>query len=339
MPNTLNPPPPPPPPPFQFIEPEWETYRDPTEHAFSMDVPKGWLVQGGVYRFGYIDVRSMIDLRSPDGKIVVRINDASVPAYQMPSPYTPPPGQPYVKPGLFQMIVSPYVEGKRFAEMYAPRRFGPVCQQVTPLPGNWHITPSQHLDPPGGRSTEGRVVYSCQTAAGPRIAAVYARTTLFQHPGTSFWTVFLISVLETADQADYATAVITHMVASIKKNPQWEAYQNQMTQMAIQALNQQTQQSINQLSAVYHNNARQQFANLAAGQERFRARMDAQDRQHENFCDILVGQANMIDPMSGQAFKVSTGPYNNYYRNGRGDIVNANVSPGIGFHQINPFEK
>src|ERR1035438_7881989 len=35
----------------------WVRYTDSAEGAFSMEVPVGWQVQGGMYRFGYFDVR------------------------------------------------------------------------------------------------------------------------------------------------------------------------------------------------------------------------------------------------------------------------------------------
>jgi hypothetical protein len=35
----------------------WVTYTDSAEGAFSMEVPVGWQVDGGMYRFGYFDVR------------------------------------------------------------------------------------------------------------------------------------------------------------------------------------------------------------------------------------------------------------------------------------------
>jgi hypothetical protein len=43
-------------------------YTDSAEGAFSMDVPVGWQVQGGMYRFGYFDVRWMMAARSLDEK-------------------------------------------------------------------------------------------------------------------------------------------------------------------------------------------------------------------------------------------------------------------------------
>lgn len=59
--------------------PLWVRYTDNAEGAFSMEVPVGWQVEGGMYRFGYLDVRWMMDVRSLDGKVIIRVNDPNVP--------------------------------------------------------------------------------------------------------------------------------------------------------------------------------------------------------------------------------------------------------------------
>jgi len=61
----------------------WVRYTDSAEGAFSIDVPLGWQVLGGMYRMGFLDVRWMIDVRSLDGKVILRINDPNVPPYAL----------------------------------------------------------------------------------------------------------------------------------------------------------------------------------------------------------------------------------------------------------------
>jgi hypothetical protein len=80
----------------------WVRYTDSAEGAFSMEVPVGWQVQGGMYRFGYFDVRWMMDVRSLDGKVILRIQEANVPGYSLPGPGTGPEGTPYSRPSNFK---------------------------------------------------------------------------------------------------------------------------------------------------------------------------------------------------------------------------------------------
>jgi hypothetical protein len=55
-----------------FPDVKWSKYQDPYEHAFTVDVPQGWTVTGGLFRLGYSDCRPMLDLQSPDDNIEIR---------------------------------------------------------------------------------------------------------------------------------------------------------------------------------------------------------------------------------------------------------------------------
>jgi len=117
--------------------PDWVRYTDSAEGAFSMDVPVGWQVQGGMYRFGYFDVRWMMDVRSLDSKIILRIFDVNVPPYTLPGPHTGRDGQPYSRPQQFQMMVSNYQQGQLYAELYAKNRFSSLCKTLRLRQQNW----------------------------------------------------------------------------------------------------------------------------------------------------------------------------------------------------------
>jgi hypothetical protein len=63
-----------------------------SEHAFALDVSKGWAAKAGSFRLGYSDVRFMVDLNSPDGKANVRLGEVSIPPYALPNQYQPREG-------------------------------------------------------------------------------------------------------------------------------------------------------------------------------------------------------------------------------------------------------
>ena len=50
-----------------------------------MQVPKGWTVRGGIYRHGPLGPRVMVDMNSPDGSVNIRIGDASLPPFALPT--------------------------------------------------------------------------------------------------------------------------------------------------------------------------------------------------------------------------------------------------------------
>src|ERR1700685_3498114 len=63
----------------------WVKFTDPLEQAFTLEVPQGWTVKGGMFRLGYSDHRQMVDMTSPDGKINIRVGDLSIPPYFVPN--------------------------------------------------------------------------------------------------------------------------------------------------------------------------------------------------------------------------------------------------------------
>ena len=61
-------------------------FRDPSEGAFTLDVPRGWRVTGGLRRLAPVDVRSSVVASSPDDTMHLRIGDAELPTFSLPTP-------------------------------------------------------------------------------------------------------------------------------------------------------------------------------------------------------------------------------------------------------------
>lgn len=316
--------------------PHWVHYKDLTEGAFTMDVPAGWQVQGGMWRFGYFDARWMMTVRTLDGAMVIRLDDVSVPPYALPGPSTGQAGQPYVKPQQFQMMVADYQAASNYAQLYAKQRFKSVCKSLAPRPGSaWRPQePSYSGVQNVQKSTNAGVSFICDSSQGQRIATVYARTTQFAASyGTGYWVVDpLISILTTKQDEHASYAIAQHMLLSWKKNPEWVAYQNKLTQMGLDQIQANFQQFLQQTQA--------QMAafrsSMNAQVNGFESRMASQATQVNSFDENLVGIQSMTDPMTGESLQVFSGPHSNYYRNGLGQEVNSDISPGPSFHQIGP---
>ncbi len=336
---------------------QWVRYVDPAEHAFAIEAPQGWEVSGGMYRFGYSDVRWMIDARSPDAKVIIRIDDVSVPPYVLPGPNHPYEGQAYNKPQQSQMVVERYRNGRSFANTYANFRFRRICRNPKPQRFDWRprMPPEFHF-PNVAAQTEGSVVYACDTSDGPRFAAVFARTSGFRQ---GYWTADpVISVLTAPQDADMAQAVVQQMLDSFRKNPQWVQYQtrlaNEGDQMAwrdfqnmraqVQASNQAPSSSMNQQVSGFEarmNAQQQQVSGFESGMNAqqqqasgFESRMNAQQQQVSSFGNTLTGVQIAVDPTTGLQSQVWSGPGANYYRDGVGHTVNSNALPDIQYHKI-----
>jgi hypothetical protein len=307
----------------------WVRYTDSAEGAFSMDVPLGWQIQGGMYRFGYFDVRWMMDARSLDGKIILRIDDPNIPPYVLPGPHTGPAGRMAVKPQQYQTMVANYQEALPYAETYARHRFSVVCQSFTPRQTGWTLTlPPAWQSEAGARVTQATVAFDCPTSDGPRIAEVFARNTL--HPASGLWQVDVLSLIAAPDVTPLAQSMIQHMIESWQESPQWKQYQDQMTQMGLDQIRVGFGQFLRQMQA-YH-----QQRETAMNQQvaHFESQQHAQAQQVSGWGETLTGLTNLRDTTTGQQFQVFSGPKSNYYTNGNGVTINSNLSPGAGFHQV-----
>jgi hypothetical protein len=314
---------------------KWISYTDPAEASFSMDVPYGWQIQGGMYRFGYFDVRWMMNIRSLDGKVILRIDDANVPPYAIPGPSTGTVGQTYFRPQQFQMLIEDYHEAQSYAAAYAKHRFSSVCKTLTPRQVDWTPTMPQAWRGHAADSnkvTEATLSYACTTSDGARIVTVFARSTL--HTGSHYanWIVDpLISVITAPDRATLAHSMVEHMIGTWQENPKWTEYQSQMVQQGLNQIRGNFNQFMQQMQA-YH---RTREAAMNQQVARYQSEQNNQAQQVSNWGQTLTGLTKLSDPNTGTQFQAFTGPKSNYYTNGNGVNINSDVSPGPGFHQVN----
>ncbi len=312
----------------------WVSYTDTAEGAFTMDVPAGWQVEGGMWRFGYFDARWMMTVRSLDGSVIIRLSDATVPPYVLPSPNTGSEGQPYVKPQQFQMMVASYRTAADYAMLYAHKRFKSVCKELQPQgTSSWRPTPNPAMldTSTATKVTTASLAFRCPSSSGDRLAVVAAQTT--QYPvsnGPGYWVAGVVSILTTPRDAKTAYAVAQHMMDSWHKNPQWVAYQNKLTQVGLNQIMANFHQFMQEMQAF----DQQRRASMNAQVAGFESRMSAQQAQVSNFGEILTGIEDKTDPLTGESLQIFSGPHSNNYRNGNGVVINSDVSPGPGFHQI-----
>jgi hypothetical protein len=308
----------------------WVSFQDPNEKAFGAEVPQGWTVHGGLFRMGYSDERPMIDITSPDGQTSVRLGDISVPTYAVPTPLHPTEGQIDDLGAQAQLVFASYRTGPQFAVLYARVRFDQTCKSPTADTADVNFSIPDYIPnaSSGTQTSTGRIAYSC--GSGQKIAFDADRTTLT----SAIWSVpTLGSFIAPPAQLALARAVLLHCAQTFKFNPAWLNYQKQMDAYALQ-----------------YQRARQQnrLAQLAQQQQQFEAQMQAmrnqvtafenrqasEQAQFQNFDNVLNGVTPTIDPLTGQSKNVWTGPASNYWTNGVGDVVNANGSPGAGWHQL-----
>jgi hypothetical protein len=307
----------------------WTQYQDPNEHAFTLDVPRGWTVKGGMFRFGYSDARPMVDMRSPDGKIEIQLGDDKVPVYVVPDRLHNREGAIYDLGAQGQLVILKYHTGPEFAALYSQVRFHGECQNPQPdssateftLPDYLAADSSDNSTPK--ESSTGQISYRCDFDGGPHVAFAYVKTANYG----PLWAVpTVVSYLAPPDQVSTAREIVRHCVQSFHISPEWLQYkarldaegleyQRQRQQYRMQALAQQQQQFMAQMQAMRNQ------ANA------FEQHMAQERGQFDQMDDVINGVTQTTDPATGETRKVWTGTQDNYWVNGLGQVVNSHSNP------------
>lgn len=309
----------------------WTTFQDPFEQAFSLEVPQGWKVRGGLFRMGFSDERPMVDLLSPDGRINVRLGDVSIPTYTSPSPNHTREGEPYDLGAQAQLVVARYRTGPEFAVMYSHVRFYQDCHDAAGDAGDLGFTVPDYIpvEGPAPKSSAGAIAYHCGSGANERIAFAYAKTAQM---GALWGVPAMGSFLSPPDKVAVAKAVLLHCAQTFKLIPAWIEKQKQMDAYALQYQRARQQQRMQALAQqVQQFEAKMQA--MRAQVSSFERHQQAQADQVTSFTQALRGVTPTIDPFTGEAKEVWTGQSSSYWENGRGDVVNSvNAPPGNWVH-------
>lgn len=223
--------------------PPMQVWREPNEGAYTMPVPAGWQVHGGLVRPG-LDRRDEVVAASPDGAIQLRIGDISVPNFTLPYaiPGVGAPAEGSVATG--GLVVMRYLPGAAFlTQLYLPQKFGrlpPLQVQELPALALQSYQQQPPAPPMQGRVDAGAVAFDLQTPAGPR-RAWYLAVTRYQEapglPGSAHWWVDeLVGIVCTPGSEAQAHAILAAMKRGLALDPRWVAAELQMRGQITQQL-------------------------------------------------------------------------------------------------------
>jgi hypothetical protein len=310
----------------------WTTFQDPFEKAFTVDVPQGWTAKGGLFRMGYSDERPMVDLTSPDGHINVRLGDLTVPVYTVPVQPHSREGEVVDLGAQAQLVVARYRSGPEFAVLYSHARFYQDCHQASGDAVNVDFAVPNYIpvDAPPTRSSTGEIAYRCGSGSAQRVAFAYARTSA---QGNLWSAPTLGSFISTPDRVAEARSVLLHVAQTFKLSAEWMQQQKQMDALAMQYQHVRRQRCVTeQVQQVRQFEAKMQaIRNQVSSFER---RQAAQASQADGFSQALRGVTPTVDPFTGEAREVWTGTKCTYWTNGSGAVVNTDLAPGGGWHQL-----
>jgi hypothetical protein len=311
----------------------WVKFEDPLEQAFTVEVPKGWTVKGGMFRLGYSDHRVMVDMTSPDGKINVRWGDVSIPIYFLPNQYHHE-GEVYDLGAQARGTVARYRSGQEFAEVYGKARFAKICQgltaQETTLPPPMKVEIPHSPGVTATKASGGQVTYTCGGSQGERMAYVYTQTALFG----GLWQVpSIVSFLAPAGDVTLARNIVENANTTLQMSSAWTQKQNDLDKQALVYQRERQQARMRQLSeqVAQFEMKMQAMQNQVNQFERGQAQRQSQFQAVDN---IIAGVTPTIDPLGNQV-NVMTGPKNAYWVNpATGEKVNSDRSPGPGWQQL-----
>jgi len=323
----------------------WVTYQDPAEKAFTVEVPKGWRVSGGVVRVGYSDRRFMMDLTSWDGEINIRIGDVVIPPFFVPD-RSHREGEIYPLGAQAQPRVARYRSGEQFAALYGRARFARLCDRLTPeqSAGDPPQQPKelfeqkimqvqQQSGAAGFQASTGQATFTCSSALGPRTAVAYAQTHMV---GSAIWVAGTDSYLAPADEIALAQKILAHVENSIQFSSQWSQMDRQLDAEGLQYQRIRQQQRWQIFNAQVAQ-AQQKMQNMQTQLAAFNRGWAREQSQFQAFDNVINGVTPTVDEF-GTERMVDTGPkYNYYYNPGTGEKLNSNTLPGPGWQQLTPI--
>ena len=241
------------------------TYTEPTENAFSVDVPAGWNVSGGVQRQSPTELHTWLALSSPDGGTVMFMGDPEVPSFLVPSQFAPPDTWKATMIGV--SFVAPYETGEEFAANYAPRFASQSCADVKitgtqpePDAAEAALGQFQQFAAAAGANGQppqfdgGAAFFSCDIGGKPYLGEVIAVTSHVAPGGVGErWGVpdeWLLGGRAPAGEAGDADAVLRGLPGTFRINPQWRQGVIQQTRQVMAEIQQNGQRQMATLQGI-----------------------------------------------------------------------------------------
>jgi hypothetical protein len=315
------------------------SFTDPVAGAFTVDVPKGWRVRGGLHRPGLGDRRVWVELVSPQG-IVILNGDPNCPQCFCHYPMTPQDVMVPTAQGCTFLNISP--SAKKLHDYYlkhvAAKGLGTmkvVSQRERPDLAAQEIQLVRAQGIPVAKSMKVSILETRFAAPG-RAGCCYAGC--WHDPSTSLgfmtvWTggilvwltpVGLEAVAEQVVQRMRTSFRVTQKLYEIVQQDEMAITSNGMAANMNQQMWFQGQQAVHnaqmaQGDAIVHNYWQQQHANDAISQSYWNAQ-HTYDKASDNWSDAMLDKQRLYDDSLGKTYE-TPGGHNYYWRDQQTDQV------------------
>lgn len=295
------------------------SWKDPKEGAFTIDVPKGWDIDGGVVR-PYID--AALKIIATNGNEGIQVENPYPPIYTVPnqmlnfagfkegSHYNP-------SGGISQdMIVMSEKNAQNYIETILAKNLNlkidsikPRDDLMTKIPKLSYITQTTAAE--ATLSGDGKIHKVVVIEQGLGVA------------GVSLWTVGLTHYWAPENEIGKLEEIATAMDRSFKIDPTW--VKNEQVQVAKRSqIISQTQSEISDIIS-----------------STFEYRSSTQDKMADKWSDAILGVQDVYDPSTGENYTVpNTSKY--YWTDGLNTVVGTDTHDSPGYYwdwkELTPVE-
>ncbi len=313
-------------------------FTDPTEGAFTVEVPVGWEAQGGVATFNASDVRPWLRLQSRDGRTRVFLGDPQTPSMLVPNQALTfsgsPEGSIYDAGYNQRFLVRSYYPGKQAARLWAMENLSNLCGDA--VVEDFRDRPElsaainriflRYGSPFAQQELHtGEISLSCPGTG--RAEYVFAGTLLTQIPtGMGVFGMWVLNYLYGFDapreNAATALEVTQHLAGSFRVTSQW-ARMNTGTQGDVSGI-------IAETGAAISKSVSDGFWNAQRSREKWMNKNE----------QAILGVEETLDPVTGEKIEIVSG--SNYaWIDHRGNVVGTQTDtvPSIDYRRLLKINK
>lgn len=301
---------------------KWQTFTDPNEGAFQVQMPVGWKDSGGLKRYDALQYRAWATAISPDGRTILALGDPNEPAYATPMMGFMP-GSIYNATGTYY-VVEPLQNAQQYVVNWGTRKLQGLCTAVKATGSRERPDVAQQLSgvasAMGISHDYGEANFTCQRNGVALTGYAFLGITVIRTTAyTALWYAdSFTAFLAPTPVAGMAADLLGHMLTTLAANPQWVARQSQ-TAMNVSQIATQTNNIISN--------------SIMQGWEQRSATMDQimQEGSRER-----LGIDVYRDPDTGVEYVLGIG-HQYYWCDGQGNVVGTDTDnrPGVGYTQLN----
>ena len=310
----------------------FSSWRDPREAGFTISVPQGWQITGGMSRTSAMDPHPVVYATSPDRSIQIFYGDPNLIPREIPNQLT---SFAHISEGQITkgawggpILMARYQTGEQFARSYAasrlcraPQTTGSRVLQDATRQLNAEAVSYGRTQGASAQAWVGETDFQCGTQTGyVRASTVLAGSATGQ--GVGMWFVMELNGFMAADhsRAGLARYILNTMAGSFKLDPQWEARQAQTTRDVTGAVTRAQHQMAETIAQTARQQAQSNQVDVMSGWE---ARNKVMDGVMKRDSDTRRGITTATDSITGD--HTVSNDYTYHWTRPDGTIVGTNT--------------